>query len=540
MRHLTTFVLASLLSWPALALAQEPAGEGEWIAHENDKDKLFEELEELENGEDVEDGDTEVWVFEEDEEGSRWLDPETFGPGGYELQGEEEQSEIFAPEETVPFYEELAPHGRWAWTDDWGWVWLPPARPEGWRPYSRGHWVETDAGWAFAGDESWGPVVYHYGRWTWIASVGWVWVPGRTWAPAWVEWRVADGYIGWAPLPPRPSVGAAVAIGVVAWSFVAYEHFLAPRVYTYSLPRPRVRSVYHRARRLHRMARHGRRRHLAGPRGSWVHRVAGKRPARRQARAMRRASPRPKARRAARREGAPDRREARTLPRPNREQRRRRGTEREQRGGTERAQRGRTEREQRGGTERGRRGGTERAQRGGTERGNRKARNADFGAAKLAGRRDLRTPRPKVGRARPETRRTKSTARFGGGEKKGRSVSKKRAGAGKDSKLGKSRARTVQPRARNKKPAASPAKSKRGSRRSATLAPAASKRFKKSAPTTRRARAQDFSRFRAKSPSRSVRTKPQVNRPKQKVRRSTPRSNTRGSAQRRRAGARRR
>lgn len=33
--------------------------------------------------------------------------------------------------------------------------------------------------------------------------MGWVWVPGVEWAPAWVSWRVGGGYIGWAPLPPH-------------------------------------------------------------------------------------------------------------------------------------------------------------------------------------------------------------------------------------------------------------------------------------------------------------------------------------------------
>ncbi|HEX4138962.1 MAG TPA: DUF6600 domain-containing protein, partial [Candidatus Methylacidiphilales bacterium] len=34
-----------------------------------------------------------------------------------------------------------------------------------------------------------------------------VWVPGYTWAPAWVSWRYGDGYVGWAPLPPDSLAG---------------------------------------------------------------------------------------------------------------------------------------------------------------------------------------------------------------------------------------------------------------------------------------------------------------------------------------------
>ena len=40
-----------------------------------------------------------------------------------------------------------------------------------------------------------------------LAGTGWVWVPGYTWAPAWVSWRYGDGYAGWAPLPPDSFAG---------------------------------------------------------------------------------------------------------------------------------------------------------------------------------------------------------------------------------------------------------------------------------------------------------------------------------------------
>jgi hypothetical protein len=57
-------------------------------------------------------------------------------------------------------------------------------------------------------DESqWGDVTYHYGRWYDAPSNGWVWIPGTTWAPAWVAWREGGGYCGWAPLPPQAGFG---------------------------------------------------------------------------------------------------------------------------------------------------------------------------------------------------------------------------------------------------------------------------------------------------------------------------------------------
>ena len=34
-----------------------------------------------------------------------------------------------------------------------------------------------------------------------------MWVPGYTWAPAWVSWRTGDDDVGWAPLPPDSDEG---------------------------------------------------------------------------------------------------------------------------------------------------------------------------------------------------------------------------------------------------------------------------------------------------------------------------------------------
>ena len=44
----------------------------------------------------------------------------------------------------------------------------------------------------------------HYGRWGYDEDYGWFWVPGDTWAPAWVQWRYSDDYVGWAPVGPGP------------------------------------------------------------------------------------------------------------------------------------------------------------------------------------------------------------------------------------------------------------------------------------------------------------------------------------------------
>lgn len=48
------------------------------------------------------------------------------------------------------FYRELAPHGPWFETAEYGYVWQPEiaSRSPQWRPYTDGRWLDTDQGWA--------------------------------------------------------------------------------------------------------------------------------------------------------------------------------------------------------------------------------------------------------------------------------------------------------------------------------------------------------------------------------------------------------
>ena len=103
------------------------------------------------------------------------------------------------------FYQKLDPYGEWRETNDYGYVWQPRQAEESrdWRPYTEGRWVYSDAGWTWVSDEPFGWATYHYGRWLRLKRVGWVWVPGDEWAPAWVSWRTNKDYVGWAPLPPE-------------------------------------------------------------------------------------------------------------------------------------------------------------------------------------------------------------------------------------------------------------------------------------------------------------------------------------------------
>jgi len=105
------------------------------------------------------------------------------------------------------FYDSLSPYGTWIQTDSYGYVWQPTITDPNWAPYTDGRWVYSNDGWTWDSDEPFGWAVYHYGRWANLQGLGWVWVPGYTWAPAWVSWRYGDGFVGWAPLPPDSFAG---------------------------------------------------------------------------------------------------------------------------------------------------------------------------------------------------------------------------------------------------------------------------------------------------------------------------------------------
>ena len=112
------------------------------------------------------------------------------------------------------FYDALAPYGTWVEVEGYGPCWSPANVDADWAPYTEGEWVYTDAGWTWDGDEEFAGIVYHYGRWIQAGSLGWCWVPGYDWAPAWVSWRDNDEYIGWAPLPPEAAWEPEQGVGI--------------------------------------------------------------------------------------------------------------------------------------------------------------------------------------------------------------------------------------------------------------------------------------------------------------------------------------
>jgi hypothetical protein len=141
------------------------------------------------------------------------------------------------------FYDNLDPYGDWVEVGDYGYCWHPHDIDNDWRPYTSGHWVYTDAGWTWVSDEPYAWAVYHYGRWSRVNRVGWVWVPDTEWGPAWVSWRRGDRYVGWAPLPPESRARVGVSIG--GWADAEFD--IGPTYYSFvdtrDLGAPHLRSV---------------------------------------------------------------------------------------------------------------------------------------------------------------------------------------------------------------------------------------------------------------------------------------------------------
>ena len=142
------------------------------------------------------------------------------------------------PPELRPYSGDLDGHGEWIYVDEYrAWCWRPLGLAADWRPYWRGRWAAFPGGMTWVSDEPWGYVTYHHGRWGWRAGVGWYWIPGIAYAPAWVAWRTADVYFGWAPLGfyDAPVVwGYGPWHGGACWNVVEIQHIHAPRIHTWT------------------------------------------------------------------------------------------------------------------------------------------------------------------------------------------------------------------------------------------------------------------------------------------------------------------
>jgi hypothetical protein len=142
------------------------------------------------------------------------------------------------------FYSQLSPYGSWIEVDYGVVVWRPTIIRVNWTPYQMGQWVWTYDGWYWDSYEPFGFITYHYGRWYYDDYYGWLWYPDYKWAPAWVEWRYDNDYIGWAPLNPYAVFSVSVGVFFTTtyytpyyhWNYVSYGNFCDPYVYNYYVP----------------------------------------------------------------------------------------------------------------------------------------------------------------------------------------------------------------------------------------------------------------------------------------------------------------
>ncbi len=154
------------------------------------------------------------------------------------------------------FYTNLSPYGSWIEIDYGVVAWRPTIIKRSWAPYKIGRWVWTDYGWYWDSYEPFGHIVFHYGRWYYDDYYGWIWIPDDEWAPAWVEWRYDDDYIGWAPLHPYAVFSVNFGIRITYnyyipynhWHFVTYKNFCNPYVYNYYVPEKHKYRIYGRTK----------------------------------------------------------------------------------------------------------------------------------------------------------------------------------------------------------------------------------------------------------------------------------------------------
>jgi hypothetical protein len=113
----------------------------------------------------------------------------------------------YLPDELRVYSSDFDENGRWVYVSAYGFVWTPRVVvPGDWAPYRHGRWVWRGGDYVWIGYEPWGWAPYHYGRWSYVARIGWCWVPPSRgdvfWAPGYVGWVSRGNYVGWVPLAP--------------------------------------------------------------------------------------------------------------------------------------------------------------------------------------------------------------------------------------------------------------------------------------------------------------------------------------------------
>lgn len=160
----------------------------------------------------------------------------------------------YLPDDVHGYAGDFDRYGDWRYEHEYGYVWYPRVHVA-WRPYFYGHWSWFGPwGWTWISYDRWGWPTHHYGRWGYRAGA-WFWVPKRRWAPAWVYWASAPGYVGWCPLgwDNRP-IFSIVNVNLVnvrrgydpyrAWTVVPRNAFGTHAAVTrYAVPRGTLRTA---------------------------------------------------------------------------------------------------------------------------------------------------------------------------------------------------------------------------------------------------------------------------------------------------------
>ena len=121
-------------------------------------------------------------------------------------------------------YGDLDQYGDWNPNTEYGPGWFPNQVPNGWQPYSTGHWAYVQPwGYTWVDDAPWGFAPFHYGRWSQVGG-RWGWFPGPpqvrpVYSPALVA------FVGGGPGEDRRggggfSIGISIGgggVGISAW-----------------------------------------------------------------------------------------------------------------------------------------------------------------------------------------------------------------------------------------------------------------------------------------------------------------------------------
>jgi hypothetical protein len=111
----------------------------------------------------------------------------------------------YLPPELEPYGYEMEGNGRWVYTPEYQYVWVPTV-VVGWTPFQYGYWAWRRGIYCWVPRERWGWVPFHYGRWVHTSNHGWAWVPpprqGIIWNPGAVAWNISSSHVSWVPLAP--------------------------------------------------------------------------------------------------------------------------------------------------------------------------------------------------------------------------------------------------------------------------------------------------------------------------------------------------